>query len=141
MADGSAVVRVASDEGGLSVTVLALLRPEFAVLDPAGEPGTPRLDIHNPEPTLRNRALKGLRIAERLSRDGEAWQGRIYDPASGRTYRCRLVLAASDYLQVRGYVGLSAFGRTMYWQRLADYSRAVQRMLSALDEGEQAVGQ
>jgi uncharacterized protein (DUF2147 family) len=43
--------------------------------------------------------------------------GRIYDPETGKTYRCKLTLDSDHKLEVRGYIGISLLGRTMVWTR------------------------
>ena len=40
------------------------------------------------------------------------------DPKNGKTYKCLLYLDGEDTLKVRGYVGISAMGRTQTWQRV-----------------------
>jgi uncharacterized protein (DUF2147 family) len=54
-----------------------------------------------------------------LSRDGDgAWSGGfIYDPNSGKTYRCKLKLKDRNTLKLRGYIGISLLGRTDVWTR------------------------
>ena len=43
----------------------------------------------------------------------------ILDPFSGNTYRVKLKLKeAGNKLEVRGFVGLSLFGRTQVWERV-----------------------
>jgi uncharacterized protein (DUF2147 family) len=44
-------------------------------------------------------------------------EGHIYDPNNGKTYRCNLELIDQETLSVRGYVGISLFGRTEIWTR------------------------
>lgn len=50
--------------------------------------------------------------------------GRIYDPNNGKTYRCIIRLAQDkrgtgpDRLILRGYIGVSLFGRTTEWVRV-----------------------
>ena len=44
--------------------------------------------------------------------------GRIYNPEDGKTYKCKLTLQDDGTLKVRGYVGLSIFGKTQIWRRL-----------------------
>jgi uncharacterized protein (DUF2147 family) len=53
------------------------------------------------------------------SGDGE-WQGHIYNRENGKTYSCLMALAASDQLNMRPYIGLSLFGKTQIWRRVAD---------------------
>jgi uncharacterized protein (DUF2147 family) len=51
--------------------------------------------------------------------DGEGrWSGgTIYDPDSGRTYKCRLEQLDADRLQVRGFIGFALLGRSQVWTR------------------------
>jgi hypothetical protein len=131
LADGSAVVRVTGGDT-LSVRVVGLLRPRFAVIDGVAAVGSQRRDIHNPERELRERLVLGLEIASGLVADGSGWRGHIYDPSSGRSYRCSIKELDADYLEVRGYLGIPALGRTMYWQRLDSYRGQVTRMLTVI---------
>lgn len=82
--------------------------------------GKGRLDDKNPEPALRTRPLKGVVILKGMKPDGPGrWSGgTIYDPDSGNTYRCTVRLEGKDVLHLRGYVGVSLFGRTSRWTRL-----------------------
>jgi hypothetical protein len=43
--------------------------------------------------------------------------GRIYDPDNGKTYKCKMTLKEGGILHVRGYIGISALGRTTIWTR------------------------
>ena len=45
-------------------------------------------------------------------------KGTIYDPRDGKTYKCRMTLKKDGTLEVRGYVGLSLFGKTVVWTRI-----------------------
>jgi uncharacterized protein (DUF2147 family) len=49
--------------------------------------------------------------------DGAWDDGKIYDPYSGKTYSSTLKLK-DDKLNIRGYIGVSLFGRTTVWQRI-----------------------
>ncbi len=129
LADGTAVVRIEAAGATYTARIIGLLRPEFVVIDSQGAAGAPRLDIHNPDRTLRNRPLQGMEIAFDLHLEGEQLKGRIYDPNSGKTYRCRMKPLNHEYLEVRGYVGISALGRNMYWQRLESYRDHMTTML------------
>ena len=90
----------------------------------AGSPNTkdvdpPRYDDLNPDPSLRDRPLDGMTIMSDFTYDGGGrWSGgRIYDPNSGKTYKCTLTQVDSDTLKVRGYIGISLFGRSDTWTR------------------------
>ena len=93
---------------------------------PLDEDGCPLRDQHNPDPALRVRMVEGLEILRglRRSEDGTWVDGRIYDPASGYTYDCRLALAGDDRLRLRGYVGVPLIGRTTTWTRVGAEQRA-----------------
>lgn len=65
------------------------------------------------KPILGLTVIKGLQKNENEYSDGE-----ILDPNSGNLYQCYLTLIHPDKLKVRGYIGISLFGRTQYWERL-----------------------
>jgi uncharacterized protein (DUF2147 family) len=81
--------------------------------------GQPKHDRHNPDAALRERPLCGLRILTgfRRTKDGAWSAGHIYNPNDGRTYSSTLQLESDGSLRVRGYVGLSLFGKTVEWVR------------------------
>lgn len=83
------------------------------------EAGVPKHDRENPDETLRDRPLQGLVFLKDFAYEGEGKYkgGTIYDPKSGKTYKCTLTLTEEGELKVRGYVGISAFGRTEVWTR------------------------
>ncbi len=72
------------------------------------------------EGELRNRPVLGMTILRGLRRFGGQYDGgTILDPDEGRTYRCSArLLDGGRKLEVRGYVGVSFFGRTQIWARV-----------------------
>ena len=67
----------------------------------------------------KGKPIKGLTIIKGLSKDGKEYSGgTITDPSSGKEYKCALKLNGSDKLDVRGYVGIQALGRTQTWVRV-----------------------
>jgi uncharacterized protein (DUF2147 family) len=78
-----------------------------------------RLDPHNPDPARRSQLLRGQVILQGLKYDGDGkWSGgTIYDPDSGRTYKCRLQQLDHDRLQLRGFIGFALLGRSQLWTR------------------------
>jgi len=76
-------------------------------------------DELNPDPALRDRLLLGLTIMEGFTHAGEGrWKnGKIYDPNSGKTYKCKLTLVDEDTLELRGYIGIALLGRSETWTR------------------------
>ena len=78
-----------------------------------------RLDTKNPDPKLRSQKLIGSVILKNFSFNGkDKWEdGTIYDPNSGKLYSCNIRLKDNKTLEVRGYIGISLFGRTEIWTR------------------------
>lgn len=81
--------------------------------------GTPRKDINNPEASLRSRPLKGLENLRgfQYAGDGKWENGNVYDPKTGNDYSCEMTLVNPNTLEVRGFIGISLFGRTDVWKR------------------------
>ncbi len=75
-------------------------------------------DTKNPDATLKSQPLLGLVILSYFKKDGEnEWDGgKIYDPENGKTYSC-IMKFKNKNLELRGYVGISLFGRTSVWTR------------------------
>ena len=66
----------------------------------------------------KNKPILGLNILNGLEKDGEEWSGgTILDPRNGNVYKCFIQLVQQEKLKIRGYFGLSIFGKTAYWQR------------------------
>ncbi|KLD71917.1 DUF2147 domain-containing protein [Xanthomonas pisi] len=82
---------------------------------------------HGPNPTcdkcngaLKGKPIKGMTILWGLKADGTAvWDGgSVLDPAKGKTYKAKITLTeGGKKLQMRGYVGIEALGRTQTWVR------------------------
>lgn len=82
--------------------------------------GSDTKDSKNPDEKLRSRELIGLTMLNDFVFDGdETWEdGTIYDPREGKTYSCKITLKSENELNVRGYLGISMFGRTELWTRV-----------------------
>jgi uncharacterized protein (DUF2147 family) len=68
----------------------------------------------------------GLEFLRGMTRHGAEYNGGdILDPESGYIYRCRFALSSDgEKLFVRGYLGLSLFGRTQTWIRMDENHEA-----------------
>ncbi|MFN4147062.1 MAG: DUF2147 domain-containing protein [Runella sp.] len=86
---------------------------------PNNPDGTPRTDVNNPDEKLRSQPLKGLENLRNFKFVGNnKWEnGNIYDPKVGKDYSCEMKLVDENTLEVRGYIGVSLFGRTDVWKR------------------------
>ncbi|MBF4471302.1 DUF2147 domain-containing protein [Flavobacterium sp. HJJ] len=67
----------------------------------------------------KNAPILGLIIIKGLVKDGDEYNdGKILDPLKGEEYKCFITLEGKDKLKVRGFIGVSLFGRTQYWTRV-----------------------
>ena len=67
----------------------------------------------------KDKPIIGLVVMKGLKKDGNEYNGgKILDPKSGKLYKCYINLEDEDKLKVRGYIGISLFGRTQYWHRV-----------------------
>ncbi|WP_445116671.1 DUF2147 domain-containing protein [Acinetobacter sp. WZC-1] len=75
--------------------------------------------VHCPAP-YTNQPILGLDVITGLKsgKDNEYSGGRILDPLTGKIYAMKAKLSANGKrLQLRGYIGVSALGRSQTWIR------------------------
>jgi uncharacterized protein (DUF2147 family) len=68
----------------------------------------------------KDHPITGMTILWGLKPDGKrVWSGgNILDPAKGKTYRAKVTLLdGGEKLEMRGYLGIEALGRTQTWVR------------------------
>jgi len=85
--------------------------------------GKPKVDDKNEDPNLQTRPVMGMKLLTDFVFDGsDRWEdGKIYDPKKGKTYSCYMEFTnenKKDKLKIRGYIGFSLLGRTVYWTRV-----------------------
>jgi uncharacterized protein (DUF2147 family) len=109
--DGTAKVKIEKSNGKFSGKIVWLKQPS--------DKGKPVCDTKNPDKSLQNRPLAGMKLLDNFMFDNEhTWiEGTIYDPDSGKTYSCKITMKNNKEMEVRGYVGISLFGRTETWNR------------------------
>ena len=80
-------------------------------------------DIHNPDPALRERRVKGLVVLENFTGGPRKWSGGpLYDPKTGDgVKRGRLILEDADTLKVQGCIA-AFLCRTQVWVRINEES-------------------
>jgi len=82
----------------------------------------PSTDINNPDPTLRSRPLSGIEFLWGFTYEAKknSWSsGKVYDPNNGKTYDAKMSIEkGGSILKMRGYVGISLFGRTAKFERV-----------------------
>lgn len=88
--------------------------------EPLNEEGKPKVDKNNPDESKRSTPLLGYRMLSSFEYKGDnLWEdGTIYDPESGSTYNCKITMDDKNTMNIRGFIGIAAFGRTDVWKRL-----------------------
>lgn len=72
------------------------------------------------EGDLKDQPIEGMTFLWGLKQKGKTWKGgTILDPANGKEYKAKVKLAdEGKALDVRGFIGLAAIGRTQTWLRV-----------------------
>ena len=102
------IIDIYEKSGKIYGKVLDILEPQFKKSLCSNCTG-----IDNDQPILGMIVIKGL-----IKSGKEYNGGKILDPKNGKLYKCYITLENSDKLKVRGYIGISLFGRTQYWYRV-----------------------
>ena len=111
--EGTAMVKIYKNGEKYEGKIVWLKEPNDA------STGLPKKDKNNPKETNRQQPVLGLINVWGFVYDGKnEWEdGNIYDPKTGNEYSCTMTLKDNNNLEVRGYVGISLFGRTDVWKR------------------------
>jgi uncharacterized protein (DUF2147 family) len=89
------------------------------IIPAPGDDPNPRCDQCSGE--RRNQPILGMKIITDLKQSKNDFfdQGEILDPDSGDIYRLNITVKESGRaLDVRGYLGISLFGRSQIWKRI-----------------------
>ncbi len=88
--------------------------------EPTYPDGTKKADKNNPDDAKKTTPLLGLNNLLGFTYKGksEYSEGTIYDPENGNVYNCVITMEDDNSLKVRGYIGVSLFGRTDTWKRV-----------------------
>lgn len=81
--------------------------------------GKDRKDVNNADPERQAKSLLHVKVMDEFIYAGDlTWEdGWIYDPNNGNTYSCEMTLIDQKTLKIRGYIGITLFGRTEIWTR------------------------
>ncbi|MEL7020811.1 MAG: DUF2147 domain-containing protein [Bacteroidota bacterium] len=67
----------------------------------------------------KGKPLMNMVILSDLKPYKDYWSyGSIMDPETGKVYKANVSLNGTDKLDVRGYIGIAALGRTQTWHRV-----------------------
>ena len=68
---------------------------------------------------LKDQPVVGLRIIWGLTEEDGVWSGGlVLDPKNGKIYKCKITASEDGHtLEVRGYLGVSIFGRSQTWYK------------------------
>ena len=106
--DAKSIVEITEKDGKIYGKVIEILNPEKK-----------NTKCNNCPDSDKDKSVLGLYVIKGLSKDGKEYSnGKILDPNSGKLYKCTVSLDGNDKLKVRGYVGISAFGRNQIWTRV-----------------------
>jgi uncharacterized protein (DUF2147 family) len=88
---------------------------------PYGPDRLPLKDYRNPDESLRERQVCGLRVIEGFKKqpDGTWGGGNVYVPDLGMSFSGYAQILSPTQIEVRGYVFLPLFGSTEVWSRVA----------------------
>lgn len=71
------------------------------------------------EGARKDKPLIGMMIMDGMKAKGDIYEGgHILDPDNGKVYKCKIKLdSTGKQLDVRGFIGVSLFGRSQIWMR------------------------
>lgn len=93
--------------------------------------GGMQFDENNEEPSKRSTPLCGMQIMHSFVKDldqDKRWEdGQIYKADDGDFYDAYMIEKPDNKLKLRGYAGISLFGKTQMWTRVSveDYPRCI----------------
>jgi uncharacterized protein (DUF2147 family) len=119
-----AIVGIWSSDSGKALVQIYRVNDKYygkvvQLKNPMDETGALKVDKKNPDPTLKSKPIVGLIVLRDLvyNEDDDEWtNGKIYNPDDGKIYKCLIKLKDDNTMDVRGYIGISCFGKsqTMY---------------------------
>lgn len=113
--DKDAKVELYMNEGILEGKVVWLDVPNEA-------DGNLKRDKKNPDENLRNRSILNHVFLTGFKKEPseDKWTGgSVYDAKSGKTYKGWIKVIDQNTMKLRGFVGISLFGRSEEWTRVS----------------------
>ena len=89
--------------------------------------GGMQFDTKNPDASKHKTPLCGMTILSglRMESPGKWVDGKVYKADEGDMYDAKMTVLSDEKLEMRGFAGLSMFGKTQTWTRVSakDYPR------------------
>lgn len=80
--------------------------------------GKPHRDVLNTDDSLRGRPILGMPVLSNLQKSGDrSWQGNVYNPEDGKTYKAHFTLIGKDRAQLKGCAMFGMACREKIWTR------------------------
>lgn len=116
--EDKAVIEIFKQGNSYYGKFVSLKEPLYPEGHESGLAGQPKVDRNNPDASKRSEPIIGLNLLRDFVYKGkDTWhKGRIYDPENGKDYKCTIKLKQDGTLKVRGFIGVSLFGRTQVWR-------------------------
>jgi len=128
-ASDTSIIEIDERGGTLHATIVSVLDPLFKANED-GPAGTTRSDVKNPDAALRARPLVGIDLLSGYQFKSGKWQGTLYDPESGKSYKSTMTVSSDGKLEMRGYIGAPMLGRTEEWDPLGACTGNIPKMLA-----------
>ncbi len=114
--NGKNIIKMTDNSGKYDGTIVWLKKPLHT-------DGKPLTDGNNPDKANIEIPIIGLKILKNfvLNKNNELDSGTVYDPESGSSYS-GIIKISGNNLTVRGYIGISLFGRTEVWHKIPNAS-------------------
>ncbi len=129
-AGDTSILEVGEANGALYARVISVRDPVYIAGEKDGPVGTTRVDVHNPDASLRSRPIVGIDLVSGYKYDDGKWQGQLYDPGSGKTYQSQMSVDGGGNLKLRGYIGSPMFGKTQTFKPVSTCTDAIRKMLA-----------
>ncbi len=110
--NGKANVKVAKCGSGICANIISLKKPN-------DKNGKPLHDGNNPNPRLKSRPILGLPLFVSMRKTGNGtWQGKVYDPEKGGTFKGYVTQISGNILKVQGCLSMGFPCETYMWKRI-----------------------
>jgi uncharacterized protein (DUF2147 family) len=131
-ATSGTMIEIAPADEGLSARIVALKHPRWREKDGVGVVGEAKTDLHNPDAAMRDRPFIGLEMLSDYQFRKGKWQGTLYLPSNGTLWKSTARVSKGK-LKLRGFVGVSMFGKTQTFLPLATCNEDILRMIDSVE--------